>query len=435
VSEDERTDRSDSVSVREIPYLPAFALGRVAATMGAQFISVAVGWELYERTGDPWALGLVGLAQVAPAMVLMLPAGNVADRFRRRNIAILSHVLLMIAALGLALVSWLSAPVEWVYALLVLSGVGRVFSAPATTTLLAQLLPTRQFTAAFPWLVSSGHLASITGPAIGGLLIATSGGAGTSYVAAMVGHLIFIGALATLPAVAPPASGSGRSVGDLFAGIGLIRRSQVFLAAISLDLFAVLLGSVVMLLPVFAKDILMVGPDGLGLLRSSMSIGALLSALLVTRLRPWERPGRVLLWTVAGFGLVTVVFGLSRNFALSMACLFLAGAFDSVSMVIRGTLQQVITPDRLRGRVAAVNSLFISMSNELGGFRAGAMAALVGPIISVVGGGIGTLAVVGAVALFWPQLARIGPLHTLRPVDEGTVEPTTEKVPTRSARV
>jgi hypothetical protein len=204
----------------------------------------------------------------------------------------------------------------------------------------------------------------------------------------------------------------------MFAGISFIRRHEVFLAAITLDLFAVLLGGVVFLLPVYAKDILEVGPAGLGLLRSAPAVGALLAALTLTRLPPWQRPGRVLLIVVAIFGITTVVFGVSRDMTLSLACLFIGGAADSVSMVIRGTLQQVMTPNSLRGRVSAVNSLFIGLSNELGGFRSGASAAIFGPVVSVAAGGIGTLLVVALVAFGWRSLARVGPLHTLTPPEE-----------------
>jgi MFS family permease len=213
-------------------------------------------------------------------------------------------------------------------------------------------------------------------------------------------------------------TGQGRTVRDLFAGVLFIGRSHVYLGAITLDLFAVLLGGAVALLPVYAKDILMVGPAGLGLLRAAPSAGSMVSALASTRLPPWRRPGLVLACVVAGFGLATIGFGLSRNLALSLVCLFFTGALDSISMVIRQTLQQVITPDRLRGRVASVSSLFTGLSNEMGAFESGATASLFGPVISVVGGGIGTVVVVAAAVLAWPALLRIGPLHTLQPIEE-----------------
>jgi MFS family permease len=415
-------DRHDAYAALRNPYVRAFAIGRMVATLAAQFVSVAVGWELYERTRDPWMLGLVGLAQVAPAMVLMLPAGNVADRYPRRNVAMIAYVLTALSALGLAAVSWLGLPVELVYGLLALSGVGRAFAGPSTNSLLAQLLTPKEFQNAYAWLLSSGQVASISGPALGGILIALTGAATPSYLIAAVGHVVFILTLLMLPVVKPPPIVGQRSFRDVFAGVAYIRQTPVFLAAITLDLFAVLLGGAVALLPVYARDILMVGPAGLGVLRAAPSVGAMLAALISTRLPPWRRPGRVLLVMVAGFGLATVGFGLSRDMTLSLICLFLTGAFDSISMVIRGTLQQVVTPDRLRGRVSAVNSLFISLSNEMGAFESGAAARLFGPVAAVVGGGVGTILVVAFAIWAWPALWRIGPLHTLAP-EESKGEP------------
>jgi MFS family permease len=391
--------------------------------MSWQFVSVAVGWELYERTGDPWSLGLVGLAQVVPAMVLTLPAGAIADRFPRRNISAVVHALMALTSVGLALVSWTQAPIELIYVLLVLNGAGRAFSVPAVSAMLAHLLRPEHLANGYAWLTLTSQLANISGPALGGFLLAATGAAAQAYVAAGLAHLVFMLVLSTLPASAPPRSGATPSIGDVFAGVGFIFRNQVFLSAITLDLAAVLLGAAVALLPVFAKDVLDVGPAGLGLLRSSPAVGALLTAFVVTRLPPWQRPGRILLIVVTVFGLATVGFGLSRELWLSMLCLFIAGSVDSISVVIRGTIQQVITPNRLRGRVAAVNSLFISLSNEMGAFRAGATAAFIGVVPSVIWGGIGTVVVAALVAACWPAIRHIGPLHTLRPVEEDAPEP------------
>lgn len=399
------------------PFVRAFAFGRAMTMLASQFVSVAVGWELYERTNAAWALGLVGLAQALPAMLLMLPAGNLADRFPRRNLAMLAYGLTGLAALGLAVVSALRAEVAFVFGLLVLNGVARALAAPAAGALLAQVLRPREFATANAWVVSSTQLASISGPAVAGLLIAASGAATWVYLAAAAGQFVFVGALANMPVGRPPRHAAGRGLRDLFAGVVFMRRSGVFLAAITLDLFAVLLGGAVVLLPIFARDVLEIGPAGLGLLRAAPPLGALVAALLAIRLPPWRQPGRVLLLVVAGFGLATIGFGLSRNVYLSLVCLFCVGACDSISMVIRGTLEQALTPERLRGRVVAVYQLFTAMSNELGAFESGATAALFGPIMSVVGGGFGTLVVVAAVALAWPALARVGPLHTLRAVD------------------
>jgi predicted MFS family arabinose efflux permease len=285
-------------------------------------------------------------------------------------------------------------------------------------TLLPQLLRPEQYANVNAWLSTTFELASITGPALGGWLIALGGGSATwAFVAAAIGQLVFVVLLLRLPAV-PPARSDTTSPAELFAGFRFIRRHPVFLAAITLDLFAVLFGGAVALLPVFAVDVLHVGPVGLGWLRAAPAAGAMCMALATTRLPPWQRPGRVLLWVVAGFGLATVGFGLSRDLWLSMLFLFLAGAFDTISVVIRITLEQSLTPDALRGRVSSIHYVFIGFSNELGSFESGSTAALVGPVASVVGGGLVAAAVVVAVALLWPELARLGPLATLRPYDE-----------------
>ena len=393
----------------------SFALGRFAAIAGWQMISVAVGWQLYERTGDPWALGLVGAAELAPVLFLMVVAGNAADRYPRRNVGIFAHALLTLAAIGLALVSWLNGPTYAIYSLLAVVGTARAFASPSVNTILPQLLAPAEFANANAWLSSTFQLAAITGPAVGGMLIAVTGTATVPFAIAAVGQLIFIGMLRTLPLRMPPPALDKRSAKDVFAGFRFVRQNPLFLAAITLDLFGVLFGGAVALLPIYAKDILGVGPAGLGWLRAAPGLGALSMALLTTRLPPWQRPGRVLLMVVAGFGLATIGFGLSRSFSLSLACLFLTGVFDNVSVVIRLTLEQIITPDHLRGRVSAINYVFIGFSNEFGAFESGATAALFGPTLSVVGGGLATLAVVAIVSGVWPQLARIGPLHTLRP--------------------
>ncbi len=412
----------DALGTLRIPIVRAFALGRSTASLGTQIVSIAVGWELYERTGDAWALGLVGLIQAAPVLGLTLPAGEVADRLSRRAVAMLAHTVLGIVALGLALLSQLSAPVEWVYGLLLLGSVGRTFSQPASNAILPHLLRPAQLANANAWVTLTTQIAAVSGPAVGGLLIALSGAAGPAYIVAAAGQLLTVATLATLPVVPPPTRSQRRVSSDVFAGVSFIRRSPMFLASITLDLFGMLLGSAVALLPVFARDILEVGPAGLGLLRSAPSVGAVAAALLVTRLAPWARPGRVLLLVVGGFGLATIGFGFSRDLPLSLACLFLAGAFNTISAVIRKTLQQVITPNHLLGRANAIVFLFTDLSNELGAFKSGAAAAIFGPVIAVVGGGIGTVVTVALVALIWPVLARIGPLHTLHPSAEADAE-------------
>ncbi|TAL02076.1 MAG: MFS transporter [Rhodospirillaceae bacterium] len=410
----------DAFAALRVPFVRAFALARLMSFGGQVILSIAVGWELYERTGSAWSLGLVGAFELAPVLLLMVVAGNAADRYPRRNIVMLAHGILVLASAGLATIAWTNGPVDAIYFMLVLVGVARAFSSPSFGTILPQLLKPEQFINANAWVSSAGQFAAVAGPALGGMIIAASGGAGWAFVAVGFSQLSVILALLRLPAIPPPQHDpeSRRSPGQIYAGFGFIRRNPLFLSAITLDLFAVLLGGAVALLPIYAKDILAIGPAGLGWLRTAPSIGSLATALAVTHLPPWRHPGRAMLIAVAGFGLATIGFGLSHNMILSLVCLFLTGACDSISVVVRVTLEQVITPDRLRGRVSAINYVFIGFSNEFGMVRAGATAAIFGPVASVVGGGIGSLLVVAIVALAWPQLPRVGPLHTLKPVEE-----------------
>lgn len=411
---------ADSFSPLRVPYVAPVALGRCAAAMSQQIINVAVGWQLYERTGSALSLGLVGLFELAPVVALTLVAGNAADRHSRRNIAVLAQGLLASAALGLALVSHLDGPVWMIYGLLLAVGAARAFSNASIATVLPQLIDRAHFAKASAWMSSAYQFASIAGPALGGLIIAVTGGATAAYAIATFGQMVFVVCFLRLPALRPAAAAGKRSMADLFAGFTFIRRTPVFLAAITLDMFAVLLGGAVALLPVYAKDILHVGPEGLGWLRAAPAVGSMMMALVQTRMKPWAKPGKALLIAVIGFGLATIGFGVSTSFALSAFCLVLTGAFDSVSVVVRLTLEQSLTPDRLRGRVSAINYVFIGFSNEFGTFESGLTAGLFGTVPSVVAGGLGTIVVVLAVAAVWPQLLRLPPLHTLRP-DESAV--------------
>ncbi len=390
-------------------------MGRAFAVLGGQVLSTAVGWELYRRTRDPWSLGLVGLFELLPVLVFLVVSGHAADRIPRRHVAMAAHALHALAALGLAETARRGAPTSWIYGCLLLVGTARSFAAPSVGTILPQLLTPPQLVNVNAWMAAILELATIVGPAVGGFLIAGTQGVAFAYLFAAAGQGVFVLCLAFVPLRPPPAASPSRGRSHLFAGFGFVRRTPVFLAAITLDLFGVLLGGAVALLPVFAEDILHVGATGLGWLRAAPAVGALGMALAITRIRPWRRPGRALLVAVAGFGLSTVGFGLSTNVALSLLCLALTGVFDTVSVVIRVTLGQVLTPDALRGRVAALTYVFIGLSNELGAFESGAVASFVGSQASVVLGGLGTLAVVAGVAVVWPQLARIGPLASLRP--------------------
>lgn len=409
------SSKVDAFSALRNSNVRRLAAARLCGVTGAQILNVTVGWELYERTGSALALGLVGLFELAPVLFLTIPAGNAADRYPRRNIVIAAQALFAFAALGLALISYAHGPVALIYALLVLVGVARTFSQSASSTILPQILPKEEFVNANAWMSTTFQLASVTGPALGGIIIAASGAATAGYGTAAALEVVYILFMLRVPAIRPARHDEKRTWSELFAGFAFIRRSRVFLAAITLDMFAVLFSGGVALLPLFAKDILHVGPEGLGWLRAAPSVGSMTMALIQTRLRPWQRPGRVLLITVAGFGLATIGFGLSESFYLSMLCLFLTGAFDSVSVVIRATLEQVVTPDELRGRVSAIGYVFIGFSNEFGAFWGGATATLFGPVLAIAGGGVGSIIVVGAAAVIWPVLLRIGPLHTLKP--------------------
>ena len=401
-------------------FVRAFAIGRFIAVLATQIISTTVAWQLFERTGDPFSLGLVGLVELIPVVVLLIPAGNMVDRRRRKHVAGWSYLGLALTALALAAITAFDAPTPAIYAVIALIGATRAFGQPALGTIMPQLLAPGEFAQANVWLSASYQLAAAVGPGVGGLLVAVSHGALVPYLVAAGLLAVFLVVLAIeIPTVTPPALArtQRRSLADLLAGFTFIKRQPIFLAAITLDLFAVLFGGAVALLPVYAKDILHVGPEGYGWLRAAPAIGAFATALAIARMPPWPRPGVMLVWAVAGFGLASIAFGLSESFALSMVCLLAVGAFDEVSVVIRHTLEQVITPDALRGRVSSINFVFIGFSNELGAFESGTTALLFGTVGAVVAGGAATLVVVGAVIWRWPALLRIGPLHTLAPAE------------------
>jgi len=388
-------------------------LGTFIAAVGEQMVNVAIGWELYNRTGSSLALGFVGLVQVVPTLLLSLPGGYLADRFDRKRIALITLLIIMLSSLGLTVLSFLQGPILLIYACLLLFGIGVAFNNPAASALLPQTVPESAYASAATWSSSSWQLASVLGPAIGGLVIAFSGSA-TPVYACNVGAVLIFTLLIALLRLRPreiPTAPPTRGLTSLLEGVNFVRRTQVILAAISLDLFAVLLGGATTLLPVFAKDILHVGPAGLGWLRAAPSIGAITIAFGLAYLPPIKHAGRTLLLAVAGFGLATIVFGLSRSFWLSLSMLFLLGAFDNVSVVIRSTLLLLRAPDFMRGRISAVNNIFVGASNELGGFESGLTAQLFGPTLSVIGGGVGTILVVLLIALLSAEMRHLGPLR------------------------
>lgn len=380
-------------------------VSRLTGNLANQMLLVAIAWQMYEITGSAWDLGLVGLYQFVPALLLTLVAGQVADRFNRGHIILACFVAQAVTSAVL----WLAAVDGWLHRelLLVLSivlGAARAFQMPAQQALLPLLVTERLFPRAMAFSAAGLQVSVMGGPALGGFLFAAS--APVVY-GVCLGLMLLACGLMLRVKIAPVApSREPVTLDTVLAGLVFVWRRKLLLGAISLDLFAVLLGGATALLPIYAKDILMVGPWGLGLLRAAPALGALVMSVVLTRWPLQEKVGRKLLLSVAVFGVAIMVFAVSTSFWLSMAALALSGAADMVSVVIRQTLVQLETPDEMRGRVSAVNTIFIGASNQLGEFESGATAALMGPVAAALVGGLGTL----GVALLWgrwfPSLAR-----------------------------
>ena len=383
-----------------------FWSARFLATFSTQIVSVAVGWQIYDLTRDPFDLGLVGIIQFLPSLLLVLVTGAVSDRFGRRLIMGISTGLEALCALALVLFSWrgLTGPGP-VFAVLAVFGVARAFLGPAAASLVANLVPKEDFANAVAWNSSAWQTATIVGPVAGGLLYGLSAeiayGVATVLMAAAT-LLIF-----SIPKPEQRSQTDKPTLDTLFAGFRYIWGEKVVLGAISLDLFAVLLSGAVALLPVYARDILELGPWGLGLLRAAPGIGAILVAVWLAGHPIRDHAGVVMFGFVALFGVFTVLFGVSTIPWLSIAALALLGAADMISVYVRETLIQLWTPDEVRGRVNAVNMVFVGASNELGEFRAGTMAALIGTVPAVVFGGVGAVAVAGMWAFLFPELRKI----------------------------
>lgn len=426
-----------------------YAVGNLISSFGRQVLGVAIGYEIFQRTRSATALGLVGLMGALPIVLLSIPAGLAADRWNRKTIILATQLVTMLASIGLTVLairhvavpetpllaaalrglyglaaffregSWVSfdPALPLIYALLFVNGVTRAFGWAARGALFPNLVPRAALSNAVMWNSGNFELTCIVGPALGGLLVAHYGvplAYGIDAVCALA-CLAFI-----LPIRAPQevAARHAHPLQDLFSGLRFVRQSKVILATITLDLFAVLLGGAVALLPLFAEEILHVGAVGLGWLKAAPSIGAVLMALILAHSPPMRQAGKALLYSVVSFGLATIVFGFSQTFWISFLALFCTGAFDNVSVVVRHTLVQVLTPDSMRGRVSAVNNIFIGTSNELGALESGLTAAYFGPVISVVGGGIGTILVVLATAAIWPEIRRIGRLQPSESIGE-----------------
>ncbi|WP_035057556.1 MFS transporter [Andreprevotia chitinilytica] len=395
---------AESVQLRHHRPFLAFWFARVFTAGGFQVMSVAIAWQMYSLTGSAMDLGLVGLAEFAPRILFMLQIGHVADKFDRRTISTLTKVLQLIAALVLLVATARgSVSRELFFIVAFLFGTARAFEMPATQAMLPSIVPATLLPTAIAASASAMQAATIVAPALGGFLFAI--GPVETYALSALVYLVATGLMLLVPSQPPAYKQQGSALDSLLAGIHFIRSRPDILGAISLDLFAVLLGGATALLPVFTKDILHAGAWGLGLLRSAPAVGAILMSFWLAHRPIKRRVGKTMFAAVAVFGVATIVFGLSRNFAVSMAALAVLGASDMVSMVIRGAFVQLETPDDMRGRVSAVNGLFIGASNQLGEFESGATAAWFGPVAAVVLGGVGTLAVVALWMRWFPSLA------------------------------
>lgn len=398
------TEADRFAAFRHMPYRRYFS-ARFAAAFGAQVLSTSVGWQIYAETGNAIFLGWIGLVQFLPALLLVVVTGLTADRVGRR--------LVMGSAIGLelicaALILYLAATRQFdpvvVLGVLTLFGVARAFLAPASSALAVNLVPEKDFANAVSWTASSWQLASIAGPALGGFIFFLSPMAayGTAALAfAVASALIF-----SIPKPTQQLSREPTTLSTLLGGFSYVWKEKVVFGAISLDLFAVLLGGAVALMPVYAEDILQIGPIGNGLLRTAPAIGAIIMVIFLTRFPIRDHAGIILFVSVALFGAATAVFGASKLAWLSILALMLVGAFDMISVMIREVLMQLWTPDEVRGRVNAVNSIFLGASNELGEARAGFMAAKLGAVITVVGGGVAAIGVAALWAYLFPRLRK-----------------------------
>jgi len=408
--------------LRQHPALCAFLVIRALDELSAQMLNVATAWYVYAATHDPMSLAYVGLARFLPNIGMVLIAGHAADRFDRRRIIGFSLLLQAVCVAVFGVLSTAASHVPLVYPLLIVLGAAQAFAAPAMSATLPRLVTQEEFPRSVAVVSSAFQICSLAGPALGGLLYAVSG-RGTFAVTAAL-YLIALTQVRRL-ADGRHEAGAEQNVPtdeSVLGGVRYVRSNRLLLAAISLDLFALLLGGITALLPIYAKDILMVGPAGLGCLRCAPGIGAAIVGLVLAHRTIQRGAGRLMLACVAGFGFATVVFALSTNFWLSIAALVGAGGFDMVSMVIRQTLVQVSTPDAMRGRVSAVQWVFIGASSELGEFESGATAALFGTVPAALLGGLGTLAVVALWSRIFPELRRADKLIVNTTTDPGVIE-------------
>lgn len=407
-------DRSSPAAARAALSYPSFRYFQVArflAVTAAEMQSVAVGWQLYDLTGRPLDLGLAGLMQFLPGFLLVPWTGQTADRFRRERILRFCYMgSATCSAALLLLTASRSATALGLYLVLLASGIVRAFTGPASQALVPLLVQKHHFPNAVAWGSSIFQTATILGPTLGGIVYAATRSALSVYACAGIGFLLACLFVWRVHPVLTQAPSGGRGISDLLAGFRCVWERRIILGAVSLDLFAVLLGGAIALLPIYAKEVLMVGPWGLGLLRSAPGVGAVTTALVIAFFPLKRHAGPIMLGCVAGFGLATILFGLSRSFGFSLLALMLVGATDMVSVIVRGTIVQLSTPDAMRGRVSSVNMLFIGASNELGQFESGLLAQWLGVVGSVVFGGIGAVLVVALWLVLFPELRRVNRL-------------------------
>ncbi|MEZ6000752.1 MFS transporter [Hyphomonas sp.] len=387
-----------------------YFFSRFCTSLGAQIVSVSVGWQIYDQTQNAALLGWIGLVQFLPALILVVVTGVTADRFGRRNVmgfAVFVEMGCALAILGLALSGHFDP--FWVLGALTVFGIARAFYSPASSSLAVNLVPKEDFANAVGWITASWQLASILGPVLGGLIYGI--GAPIAYGTAVALFLVSGATILTIPKPVQKSSKEPTTLKTLLGGFSYVWKEKVVLGAISLDLFAVLLGGAVALLPIYARDILELGPSGLGLLRAAPGVGAVLMIGIITAFPIRNHAGIILFVCVALFGLATMVFGASTLAWLSILALALIGAFDMVSVYIREILLQLWTPDDVRGRVNAVNSVFLGASNELGEARAGFMAHFLGAAFTVVAGGAAAIGVAAAWAFLFPAIRKTRYLH------------------------
>ena len=398
-------DREDPYAALRYPEFRSYLAMRFLLTFGFQIQAVVIGWHIYQLTKDPLSLGLIGLAEAIPAISVSLYGGYVADKSDKKKMLVW---IISAMALSSFILFWVTMPqsampVTWVipviYLMIFANGVARGFYSPTAFSLMAQIVPKKHYPNSSTWNSSSWQIASIVGPATGGLLYGFSG-VTSCFTVILIFMLASLACISFFVRNQPPQFVPKESIfKSLQEGIRFVFNSKMLLGALSLDMFSVFFGGAVALLPVFANDILNVGPQGLGLMRAAPAVGAVVTMFLMARYSPMAKPWRNLLLAVTGFGISIIAFGLSRNFYLTLFILFFEGSFDSVSVIIRSTILQLLTPDEMRGRVASVNSMFIGSSNEIGAFESGVTARLMGPIGSVLFGGSMTLIVVAVTYL------------------------------------